>query len=56
MAGGKSRDLPMNSIVRTACPHFRMMRFWGFSEITTTAAAYSLFVLTDIAMAGSVTD
>lgn len=50
MAGGKSQDLPMNSILRIVCPHCRMMRFWGFSEIITTA----LFVLIDIVMEGSV--
>lgn len=51
MAGGKSQDLPVNSIVRTACPHFRMMRSWGVSELIPTAAAYSLFVLIDMVMA-----
>lgn len=52
MAGGKNQDLPMNSIIRIVCPHCRMMKSWGFSNIITTA----LFVLIDIVMEGSVTN
>lgn len=46
MAGGRNQDLHMNCIIMI-CPHFKMMRFWDFSQIIIDVCVFSVFILID---------